>query len=74
MYIKNCPLFAILRNGNIITFFHDVEIVKKDYFYKELTNETIAKLSIYLYKKGFDAMYISVDQSRIRCKTVKEFS
>ena len=29
MYIKNCQLFAILRNGNIITFSHDVEIVKK---------------------------------------------
>lgn len=61
--IKNCPLAAITKKGNIILFNHDVTV--KGAIILELTTESIAEISIELYKEGIDIVSVDIDEARM---------
>ena len=69
--IKNCPLIATLRNGNLFLFSHDVNITN-DLFITGLTGETIANISIELYIKGIDIGSLVIDENRMNYATAEE--
>lgn len=61
--IENCPLIAVARNGNIILFNYDV--IVKGVITLELTIESVAEISIELFKKGIDIYTVAIDESRM---------
>lgn len=61
--IKNCPLAAITKKGNVVLFERDVTV--KTSISLELTAESIVKISIELFKKGIDIISITIDESRM---------
>lgn len=61
--IKNCPLAAVTRNGNIILFNHDV--IVKGILTIDLTVESIVEVSISLYKRGIDVISVTIDEARM---------
>lgn len=67
--IESCPLIAILRDGNIMLFNHNV-IVENNIFTAVLTSESVAKISAELFKKGYDIVHLSIDKSRIKYQEV----
>lgn len=67
--IKNCPLVAITRKGDIILFNYDV--VVKGAITLELTTESIAEISIALYKKGIDIVSVDIDEARMNYMEVE---
>lgn len=69
--IENCPLFAMLRNGRFLLITCDVE-VEDELFSKELTGETVAKISTELFKRGYDIESLSIDESRMHYATLQE--
>lgn len=70
--IENCPLIAFLRNGNMISFQHNAEVDNTKLFLHDLTGESVAEISNKLFANGYDAEYISIDESRIRYVTAEE--
>lgn len=68
--INNCPLVAILRNGNVYLFNHDVVIIN-NVFYTELSTKSIIEISEELYMKGIDIVSLFVDESRMKYKEVE---
>lgn len=70
--VKNCPLLAFLRNGNIVSFRCDTELESAKLCMHKLTVESIAKISAALYIKGFDAEYICIDQSEMHYASAEE--
>lgn len=61
--IKNCPLVAILRNGKILLFNHDV--VVKGVVTLELTVESIATIAAEMFLDGIDIASVTIDKSRM---------
>lgn len=67
--IKNCPLVAITKKGNIVLFNYDVTV--KGVITLELTTESIAEISIALYKKGIDIVSVDIDEARMNYMEVE---
>lgn len=67
--IKNCPLIATLRNGNIIVFSHDVTV--KGVICMDLTGETIAEISRKMILKGIDISSVAIDEARMNYKGIE---
>lgn len=61
--IKNCPLVAITKKGDVVLFERDVTV--KTGVSLELTAESIVEISIELFKKGIDIISITIDESRM---------
>lgn len=64
--IKNCPLVAITRNGNIFLFNYDVTVKTSVLFTYELTTQSIAEVSVALYKQGIDIVNVTIDEARMK--------
>lgn len=61
--IKNCPLVAITKKGNIVLFERDVKA--KAGVSLELTAESIVEISIELFKKGIDIISVTIDEAKM---------
>lgn len=61
--IKNCPLVAITKKGNIVLFERDVKV--KAGVSLELTTESIVEISIELFKKGIDIISVTIDEAKM---------
>lgn len=64
--IKDCPLIATLRDGNLLSFTHDVTI--KGLITPELTLVSIATITAELSLKGIDVISVSIDEAKIKHK------
>lgn len=67
--IKNCPLVAIMRKGDMILF--DYDVVVKGVITIELTTESITEISIELYKRGIDIVSVDIDEARMNYMEVE---
>lgn len=61
--IKKCPLVAITRAGNTISFNHDV--IVKGVISVELSVESVVEISIEFFKKGIDIISVTIDESKM---------